>query len=222
MVRFNINLISNFLQNMTEKKKSFFYENDLPDGLDLGNEIAIDTEAMGLNNFRDRLCLVQISSGDGTSHLIRFQPNKYNAPNLKKLLKNNKILKIMHFARFDMAILQKYLGVKLKNVYCTKIASKIARTYTDTHGLKVLVKEILNINLNKQEQTSYWGAKTISCEQLEYAAHDVLYLHKIKNALDEQLEREGRKQLAYDAFKCLNSRVDLDLAGWLEVDIFSH
>ena len=207
---------------MAEKKKSCFYENDLPEGLDLGNEVAIDTEAMGLNNFRDRLCLIQISSGDGTSYIVRFQPKKYNAPNLKKVLRDNKILKIMHFARFDMAILQKNLGVKLKNVYCTKIASKIARTYTDAHGLKALVKEVIGINLNKQEQTSYWGAEKISCEQLEYAAHDVLYLHQLKKALDEQLEREGRKQLAYDTFKCLNARVDLDLAGWLEVDIFSH
>lgn len=200
-----------------------FYEGDLPDNLDLGHIVAIDTEAMGLNNFRDRLCLVQLSAGDGIGHIVRFQPNQYNkAKNLKKLLKDSKILKIMHFARFDMAILQKYLGVKVKNVYCTKIASKIARTYTDAHGLKALTKELLGINMNKQEQTSYWGSNSLSNEQLEYAVHDVLYLHELKRKLDEQLEREGRTELAYNCFKFLNTRVDLDLAGWLDCDIFSH
>lgn len=206
-----------------EKAKFYFYEGDLPDNLDLGDEVAIDTEAMGLNNQRDRLCLVQLAGRDGVGHMVRFQPNQYKqAKNLKKLLTNPKILKIMHFARFDMAILQKYLGVKVKNVYCTKIASKIARTYTDAHGLKALVKELFNINLNKQEQSSYWGAETFSQEQLEYAVHDVLFLHAIKDKLEKQLRREGREKLAHDCFKFLNTRVDLDLAGWLECDIFSH
>lgn len=200
-----------------------FYEGDLPDGLDLGHEIAIDTEAMGLNNFRDRLCLVQIAPGDGTGHLVRFKPNQYkNAKNLKKLLTNSSVLKIMHFARFDMAILQKYLGVKVKNVYCTKIASKIARTYTECHGLKALAREMLGINISKQEQSSYWGTESLTNDQKEYAINDVLYLHEIKRKLDHQLEREGRKKLAYDCFRFLNTRVDLDLSGWLESDIFSH
>ena len=208
---------------MLRKNNINFFDGDLPDGLDLGHEVAIDTEAMGLNNNRDRLCLVQIASGDGTGYIVRFQPHQYNkAKNLKKLLANSKILKIMHFARFDMAILQKYLGVKVRNVYCTKIASKIARTYTDAHGLKALVKEMLGINLIKQEQSSYWGVEKLSNEQLEYAIHDVLFLHELKRKLDEQLEREGRKKLVYECFKFLNTRVDLDLAGWLECDIFSH
>lgn len=205
------------------KVKFNFYEGDLPDNLDLGSEIAVDTEAMGLNNNRDRLCLVQIAGIDGTGHIVRFQPHQYkDAKNLKKLLTNPKILKIMHFARFDMAILQKYLGIKVKNVYCTKIASKIARTYSDAHGLKALTKELLGVNLNKQEQTSYWGAQNISEEQMEYAVGDVLFLHKLKDKLEQQLEREGRTKLAHDCFKFLNTRVDLDLAGWLEYDIFSH
>ena len=208
---------------MFKKENINFFDGDLPDNLDLGNEVAIDTEAMGLNNNRDRLCLVQLTGGDGKGYIVRFQPHQYNkAKNLKKLLTNPKILKIMHFARFDMAILQKYLGVRVKNVYCTKIASKIARTYTDAHGLKALAKEMLGVNLNKQEQSSYWGAEKLSDEQLEYAIHDVLFLHELKRKLDEQLEREGRKKLAYDCFKFLNTRVDLDLAGWLESDIFSH
>ncbi len=208
---------------MLKKDNINFFDGDLPDNLDLGHEVAIDTEAMGLNNNRDRLCLVQLTGGDGIGYIVRFQPHQYNkAKNLKKLLANPKVLKIMHFARFDMAILQKYLGVRVKNVYCTKIASKIARTYTDAHGLKALAKEMLGISLNKQEQSSYWGAENLSDEQLEYAVHDVLFLHELKRKLDEQLEREGRKKLAYDCFKFLNTRVDLDLAGWLDSDIFSH
>ena len=208
------------MQNKNEIK---FYEGDLPDGLDLGKEIAVDTEAMGLNNNRDRLCLVQISSGDGIGHIVRFQPHQYKqAKNLKRILADKSILKIMHFARFDMAILQKYLSIKVRNVYCTKIASKIARTYTDAHGLKALSKEFLGINMNKQEQSSYWGAENLTQEQLEYAVHDVLFLHTLRKKLDMQLEREGRKKIAYDCFKFLNTRVDLDLLGWLESDIFSH
>ena len=208
---------------MLKKDLIKVYDGDLPDGLDLGKEVAIDTEAMGLNNFRDRLCLVQLTSGDGVGHIVRFQPHQYNkAKNLKKLLADSKVLKIMHFARFDMAILQKYLGVKVKNVYCTKIASKIARTYTDAHGLKALAREMLGVNLNKQEQSSYWGAENLSNEQLEYAVHDVLFLHELKRKLEEQLEREGRTKLAHECFKFLNTRVDLDLAGWLNSDIFSH
>lgn len=210
---------------MTSQKKENikFYEDDLPDDLDLGHEVAVDTEAMGLNNFRDRLCLVQLTGGDGIVYLIKFSPNKYSkAKNLKKLLADSNVLKLMHFARFDMAILQKYLGIKVRNVYCTKIASKIARTYSECHGLKILVREILGISINKQEQSSYWGSEKLTSEQMEYAAHDVLFLHELKRKLDEQLDREGRKKLAYDCFKFLNTRVDLDLAGWIDCDIFSH
>jgi ribonuclease D len=204
-------------------KRYTLYEGDLPAELVLGKEVAIDTEAMGLNNLRDRLCLVQLTGGDGVSHVVNFQPNGYRqAKNLKRLLADPKVGKIMHFARFDMAILQKYLNVRVKNVYCTKIASKLARTYADSHGLKALVKEFFNINLDKREQLSYWGAEKFTDDQLDYAVNDVLYLHKIKEKLEEQLEREGRAKLAHDCMKFLNTRVDLDLAGWREGDIFSH
>lgn len=198
-----------------------FYKNDLPNDLDLGNEIAIDTEALGLNNFRDRLCMIQICKGDNTAYIVQFDKDNYNSPNLIKLLQNENILKIMHYARFDMAILQKTFGFQIKNVYCTKIASKIARTYTDAHGLKALVKELIDIEISKREGTSYWGGN-INEEQLKYAANDVLFLHRIKTKLNDMLEKEGRRELAYDCFKFLNTRVDLDLNGWLELDIFSH
>lgn len=198
------------------------YENDLPDKLDLGKEIAIDTETLGLNNFRDRLCMVQFSSGDGNAYMVHFSSNDYTrSPNLVKLLKDESILKIMHFARFDMAILQKTFGFPIKNVYCTKIASKIARTYTDTHGLKVLIKEFFGMDISKREQSSYWGGK-LTDEQLKYAANDVLFLHEIKKHLDDILKRENRESLAKKCFEFLNTRVDLDLQGWLDIDIFEH
>ena len=199
-----------------------YYENDLPDDLDLGTEIAIDTEALGLNNYRDRLCLIQFSSGDGVAHLVHFKSNSdYNSPNIRKILTNNNILKIFHFARFDLAILQKTFNIEINNIYCTKIASKIARTYTDAHGLKVLIKEFFNIDISKREQSSYWGGD-MTDEQLKYASNDVLFLHKIKDKLNMILENENRKQLAEDCFKFLPTRVKLDLSGWLEMDIFSH
>jgi len=201
---------------------NYIYKNDLPNGLDLGKEIAIDTEALGLNNHRDRLCLIQISAGNGDAHMVQFKKGDYEAPNLRKLLENERVLKIMHFARFDMAILQQYLGIKIKNVYCTKIASKIARTYTNSHGLKALIKEFLGFDVSKKEQSSYWGAKEISKSQLKYAASDVLYLHQIKEGLEEILEREGRKKVFHECLKFLNTRVDLDLMGWIEQDIFAH
>lgn len=198
------------------------YKNDIPNNLDLGKEIAIDTETLGLDNFRDRLCLIQMTSGkDEVVHLVHFDGKDYSAPNLKKLLMKKDILKIFHFARFDMAILQKTFGFPIENVYCTKIASKIARTYTEAHGLKVLVKEFFNIEISKKEQSSYWGA-TPNDEQLKYASNDVLYLHKIKEKLDFILVNENRKTLADDCFKFLNTRVNLDLAGWINIDIFSH
>lgn len=198
------------------------YENDLPNNLDLGKEVAIDTETLGLNNFRDRLCMVQLSSGDGKAHMVHFSNNDYTkSSNLVKLLKDENVLKIMHFARFDMAILQKTFGFPIKNVYCTKIASKIARTYTDAHGLKVLVKEFFNIDISKKEQSSYWGGN-ISEEQIKYAANDVLYLHEIKNHLNAILVRENREELFKSCLTFLNTRVDLDLSGWLDIDIFEH
>ncbi len=197
------------------------YKNDIPADLDLGNEIAIDTETLGLNNFRDRLCMVQLCSGNNIAHLVHFDGTDYSAPNLKKLLSNKNILKIFHYARFDMAILQKTFGFPIENVYCTKIASKLARTYTSAHGLKAIVKEFFNIEISKKEQSSYWGFEPNE-EQCKYAGNDVIYLHKIKEKMDFMLEHEGRKQLFDDTIKFLNTRVNLDLQGWLDCDIFSH
>lgn len=198
------------------------YKGDLPDKLDLGSEIAIDTETMGLNNFRDRLCVIQISSGDGHAHLVQFEKDEYDAPNLRKLLNDENVVKIMHYARFDMAILQHTFGFPVKNIYCTKIASKLARTYTDYHGLKNLVKEVLDVDVSKKQQSSYWGAETLTKDQIKYAASDVLYLHKLKEHLDMMLKKEGRQTLAKECFEFLNTRVDLDLKGWLDLDIFMH
>lgn len=198
------------------------YENDLPNDLEFGKEVAIDTETLGLNNFRDRLCMVQIYFGEGKVYLVHFGGNnKYKSPNLVRLLTDDKILKIFHFARFDLAILQKTFNINIKNIYCTKIASKIARTYSDAHGLKVLIKEFWGIEISKREQSSYWGGK-ISESQLKYASNDVLYLHRIKSRLDEILNNENRTELAEECFKFLSTRVKLDLNGWSDVDIFSH
>ncbi|MGH1404717.1 MAG: ribonuclease D [Alphaproteobacteria bacterium] len=197
------------------------YKNDLPDDLDLGNSVAIDTEAMGLRYGRDRLCLVQISNGDGNAHLVQFSKGNYDAPNLKRLLTNPDIEKIFHFARFDVAIMKKFLGVGCPNVYCTKIASKLARTYTDRHSLRHLCRELLSVDLNKQSQSSDWGAEELTNEQMNYAANDVYYLHKLKRHLNIMLEREGRDQLAKQCFAFLGTRADLDVSGW-EYDIFEH
>lgn len=200
-----------------------YFKSDIPDDIDFGSEIAIDTEALGLNNFRDRLCLVQISSGDNLVYIVHFDSKSdYNSPNLKKLLTNDRILKIFHYARFDMAILQKTFNIKINNIYCTKIASKIARTYTDAHGLKVLIKEFFNIEISKKEQSSYWGGNEITDEQLKYASNDVIFLHKIKDRLNIILENENRKELVEKCFKFLPTRVELDLQGWIDKDIFSH
>ena len=198
------------------------YKGDLPDDLKLEKSLAIDTEATGLNLDRDRLCVVQISTGDGNVHIVHFPDGKYDAPNLKKLLQNNHILKIFHYARFDVAIIYRYLGVMMKNIYCTKIASKIARTYSDSHGLKDICKELLNIQISKQQQSSYWGGEQLSKHQLEYAAGDVLYLHKLKAILDEILEREKRKELFDECLSCIELIVKLDLKGWNGAEIFSH
>lgn len=194
----------------------------MPDGLDLGNCIAVDSETMGLNPLRDRLCVVQVSAGDGDAHLVRFMPGVYNAPNLKAQLADPTRLKLLHFARFDIAAVQQYLGVVMAPVYCTKIASKLVRTYTDRHGLKDLCRELIGVELDKQQQSSDWGAKDISDAQKAYAASDVLYLHRLKGVLDHMLEREGRMAAAEAAFGYLPARAALDLAGFEATDIFAH
>jgi ribonuclease D len=198
------------------------YQNDLPDGLELGPLVAIDTETLGLNPFRDRLCLAQLSGGDGVCHAVQFAAGAYAAPNLKHLLADPKVTKLFHFARFDVAMFQRYLGVTVSPVYCTKIASKLVRTYTDKHGLKDLVRELLGVDLSKEQQSSDWGARTLSEKQLSYAANDVAHLHELKKALDAMLAREGRTHLAQACFDFLPTRAALDLGGWEELDIFAH
>lgn len=201
---------------------NFLYKNDLPDDLNLGDKIAIDTETMGLKTCRDRLCLIQISSGDGNAHLVQFEQNQYLAPNLKKILNDAKILKIFHFARFDLAAIKFYLDIEIKNIYCTKIASKLTRTYTDSHGLKSLCEELLKIEISKRQQSSDWGNQEISAEQIKYAANDVLFLHRIREKLDIMLKRENRSELAKSCFDFLETRINLDLEGFETVDIFAH
>jgi ribonuclease D len=198
------------------------HKNDLPNNLGLGKVVAIDTETMGLDYKRDPLCLVQISAGNEEVHLIQINRKNFKADNLKKILEDDTIKKIFQFARFDLAVLNYYLKAEINNVYCTKIASKIGRTYTDKHGLKDLCKELLNIELSKQMQSSDWGAETLTEQQINYAASDVLYLHKIKEELDKILIRENRIELAEHCFKFLKHRVTLDLAGWNNQDIFAH
>ncbi|MDR2777413.1 MAG: ribonuclease D [Rickettsiales bacterium] len=199
------------------------YRDDLPDDIRFGSEVAIDTEALGLNNFRDRLCLVQVYFGSGEVYIVHFdKKSTYNSPNLKRLLLDESILKIFHYARFDLAILQKTFGIRIGNVYCTKIASRIARTYSDIHGLKALIREFFGIEISKREQGSYWGGDEISEDQLKYAANDVLFLHRIRDRLNTILENENRKELAERCFSFLPTRVDLDLLGWINVDIFCH
>jgi ribonuclease D len=198
------------------------YKGDLPATLEFGSSVAIDTEALGLNPLRDKLCLVQISSGDGNAHLVQLDRANYDAPRLKALLTNADVLKIFHYARFDVATLKHHLGIETRPLYCTKIASRLTRTYTDRHGLKDLVKELLGIELNKQQQSSDWGVHVLSDAQKQYAAQDVLYLHEIKARLDQMLEREGREKLARACFDFVNVRAALDLAGWTEEDVFAH
>jgi ribonuclease D len=199
------------------------YQGDLPAGLDLGNMVAVDTETMGLRTHRDRLCVVQLSSGDGNAHLVQFQAGAgCDAPNLKRLLEDPKVLKLFHFARFDLAALKKYVGAATAPVYCTRTASKLVRTFTDRHGLKDLCRELIGVEISKQEQSSDWGAPKLSEAQQKYAASDVLYLHQLKAVLDGMLEREGRMALAQACFGFLPARADLDLAGWPEEDIFAH
>ena len=198
------------------------HEGDLPAGLDFGGAAAIDTETMGLNPGRDRLCVVQLSAGDGDAHLVRFRGGAYDAPNLVRLLEDRAVTKIFHFARFDIAVLERYLGIRAAPVYCTKIASRIARTYTDRHSLKDLAAELIGVEISKAQQSSDWGAETLTEAQCRYAAADVLHLHAIRAALDEMLEREGRSDLARRCFEFVGHRAALDLGGWGEVDIFAH
>jgi ribonuclease D len=198
------------------------HKGDLPDDLDLGPLVAIDSETLGLNPFRDRLCLVQLSSGDNVCHAVQFAPGEYAAPNLKKMLADPAVTKLFHFARFDVAMFRRYLGVVTAPIYCTKIASKLVRTYTDKHGLKDLVKELLSTDLSKEQQSSDWGAPALTEKQLAYAANDVAYLHRLKEILDTMLAREHRTALAKACFEFLPSRAELDLAGWEDVDIFAH
>ena len=201
---------------------NILHKGDLPDGLNLGPLVAIDCETMGLNFNRDRLCLVQLSSGNGVAHMVQIQVEQNSAPNLCKLLSNEEILKIFHFGRFDIAALLNAFGVLTRPVYCTKIASKLVRTYTDRHGLKNLLQELLDTDISKQQQSSDWGAAALTDAQLEYAASDVLYLHKLKDELDLRLQREGRLDLANSCFDFLPTRAKLDLSGWPETDIFAH
>ena len=198
------------------------YGGDLPADISFGDCVAIDTETMGLNPIRDRLCLIQLSSGDGHAHLVQLKDGDYDAPNLKKLLTDPAVTKLFHFARFDVAVLKAYLGVTVTPIYCTKIASKLVRTFTDRHGLKDLCRDLLGVEISKQQQSSDWGAPVLSREQLEYAASDVLYLHQMRAKLDVMLAREGRTELAKACFDFLPARAQLDLGGWPEADIFAH
>ena len=198
------------------------YQRDLPDDLDLGPVVAIDCETMGLHPHRDRLCVVQMSGGDGIAHLVRVEQGQTNAPNLERMLKDPDVLKLFHFGRFDIAALYHAFGALAAPVYCTKIASKLVRTYTDRHGLKNLLAELLDVDVSKFQQQSDWGAAALTDAQIAYAASDVLYLHQLKSALDQRLVREGRMDLAQACFRFLPDRARLDLAGWPEIDIFSH
>jgi ribonuclease D len=201
---------------------NFLHQGDLPDGLDLGSSVAIDCETMGLVPGRDRLCLVQMSAGDGDCHLVQVAPNQREAPNLCRVLADPAVLKLFHFGRFDIAVLDQTFGVLAAPAYDTKIASKLVRTFTDRHGLKYLLQDLLGVDISKQQQQSDWGARTLTPAQLDYAASDVLHLHRLKVALDRLLEREGRTELAQACFDFLPARARLDLAGWPEQDIFAH
>jgi ribonuclease D len=199
-----------------------YHKDDLPPGVDFGASVAIDSETMGLRIHRDRLCVVQLSAGDGTVHVVHFPDRNYDAPNLRHLLADPAILKIFHFARFDLAMIQRHFGIICRPVYCTRTASKLVRTNSERHGLKDLCAEFLGVDMSKQQQTSDWGAKTLTQQQLDYAAADVLYLHQLRDKMDALLRREGRVELAQACFNFLPDRAALDLAGWEEEDIFAH
>ena len=198
------------------------HKGDLPDDLDLGPVVAIDSETMGLIPRRDRLCVIQLSSGDRNAHLVQIAKDQTQAPNLCKMLANPEQLKLFHFGRFDIAVMENRFGVRTSPVYCTKIASKLVRTYTDRHGLKNLTQELIGVDISKQQQSSDWGADTLTQAQIDYAASDVLYLHRIKTELDIRLAREGRTDIAQACFDFLPHRGALDLMGWADTDIFSH
>lgn len=200
----------------------YLHQRDLPDGLDLGPEVAIDCETLGLIPYRDRLCLVQLSAGDGNAHLVQIEKGQTEAPNLTRMLADPSVLKLFHYGRFDIAVMHHAFGVRAAPVYCTKIASKLVRTYTDRHGLKNLCSELIGVDLSKVQQSSDWGAPELTKAQQEYAASDVLYLHRLRAVLNARLEREGRMHLAQAAWDFLPVRAELDLAGWPETDIFSH
>ena len=202
--------------------KNQVYKGDLPNNLDLGRVIAIDCETMGLNPKRDRLCVVQLSSGDGNAHLVQISKGQTSAPNLCRMLEDPNVLKLFHFGRFDIAAMFEAFGALTAPVYCTKIASRLIRTYTDRHGLKNLLQELLAIDISKQQQSSDWGAKRLSKAQIEYAASDVLYLHQLRESLNQMLIREGRMEVAQSCFDFLPTRAQLDLAGWPDTDIFAH
>lgn len=201
---------------------NYLYQNDLPDDLDLGSVVAIDCETMGLHPHRDRLCVVQLSGGDGNAHLVQVAKGQTSAPNLCRMLANPEVLKLFHFGRFDIAAMQNAFGTVTAPVYCTKIASRLIRTYTDRHGLKNLLHELLSVDVSKQQQSSDWGAAKLTKAQIAYAASDVLYLHRLRDALNVMLEREDRMEIAQACFDFLPTRANLDLVGWPETDIFAH
>ncbi|MDO6523468.1 ribonuclease D [Shimia thalassica] len=201
---------------------NYLYQGDIPEDLNLGSVVAIDCETMGLNPHRDRLCVIQMSGGDGNAHLVQVAKGQSEAPNLCKMLEDPNVLKLFHFGRFDIAAMYNAFGAVTAPVYCTKIASKLIRTYTDRHGLKNLVQELLGVDISKQQQMSDWGAEKLTKAQLDYAASDVLYLHRLKEELDKRLDREGRTEMANACFEFLPMRARLDLAGWPEQDIFAH
>jgi ribonuclease D len=198
------------------------YYDDLPDNFVLEGDLAVDTEAMGLNNVRDRLCLVQLSNGDGKAHMVNFKPGRYEAPNLRKLLSDPNRVKIFHYARFDLAVIMCYMGLRIENVYCTKVASRLCRTYTEAHSLRELCSSLLGVKISKAQQASDWGSNQLTTQQMEYAATDVLHLHKIREILDGMLKREGRYELALRCFGFLPTRAELDMLGWVDFDIFQH
>ena len=198
------------------------HKGDLPDDLDLGPVVAVDSETLGLSLVRDALCVVQLSSGDGDAHVVQLDRQTYDCPNLKRILADEAVEKIFHFARFDVAMFERDLGIVTRPVFCTKIASKLSRTYTDRHGLKDVTRELAGVDLSKQQQSSDWGADTLSKAQIEYAASDVLYLHRLREVLNERLVREGRMEMAQACFDFLPMRSNLDLAGWPDTDIFAH
>jgi ribonuclease D len=207
---------------LTNPVTNHLYRNDLPDGLSLGSVVAIDCETMGLNPHRDRLCVVQMSGGDGHTHIVQIEKGQTEAPNLCAMLTDPSVLKLFHYGRFDIAALFNTFGALTAPVYCTKIASRLVRTYTDRHGLKNLTQELIGVDLSKQQQSSDWGAETLTDAQLEYAASDVLYLHRLRDELNKRLDRENRTEIAQACFDFLPMRAQLDLMGWPDTDIFAH